>query len=81
MSESLPNNPFGDDELPVGFRVFIAELERRIQSEDEGWSTNDKDVFAAMLHRLKHRQPIDKELQEQYVKAVANQQKVDRYGK
>lgn len=81
MSESLPNNPFGDDELPVGLRVFIAELERRIQSEDEGWGTNDKDVFAAMLHRLKHRQPIDKELQEQYVKALANQQKVDRYGK
>lgn len=81
MSESLPKNPFGDDEFPVGLRVFIEELERRIQLEDEGWSTNDKDVFAAMLHRLKHRQPLDKELQEQYVKAVANQQRQDKYGK
>lgn len=81
MSESLPNNPFGDDELPVGFRVFIAELERRIQSEDEGWSANDKDVFAAMLHRIKNRQPIDKELQERYIVAAANQQRQDKYGK
>lgn len=79
MSDTLPNNPF-DDRLPIGLQSVVADLDAKIADENAGWSTHHKDVFRAIRDCILARKPIDKELQEQYVMALANHQAVNRFG-
>ena len=80
MADTLRDNPFDASELPSGLQAVVADLTAKIDSEDDGWSEHHKDVFRAIRTRIIERKPIDKELQEQYVQAIANNQAVNKYG-
>ena len=81
MTDTLRDNPFDASALPAGLQAVVADLTVKIDSEDDGWSEHHKDVFRAIRQCIIDRKPIDKELQEQYVQALANNQAVNRYGK
>lgn len=80
MADTLRDNPFDDSDLPSGLQAVVADLTAKIDSEDAGWSEHHKDVFRAIRTCIIERKPIDKELQEQYVQALANYQAVNRFG-
>jgi hypothetical protein len=80
MADTLRDNPFDASELPSGLQAVVADLTVKIDSEDDGWSEHHKDVFRAIRQFILDRKPIDKELQEQYVQALANNQAVNKYG-
>ena len=80
MADTLPDNPFDASELPSGLQAVVADLTVKIDSDDNGWSEHHKDVFRAIRTCIIDRKPIDKELQEQYVQALANNQAVNKYG-
>ncbi len=81
MADTLRDNPFDASDLPSGLQAVVADLTGKIDSEDDGWSEHHKSVFRAIRQCILDRKPIDKELQEQYVQALANNQRQDRYGK
>ena len=81
MADTLRDNPFDASELPSGLQAVVADLTIKIDSEDDGWSEHHKDVFRAIRTRIIERKPIDKELQDNYVRAIANDQAQNRYGK
>lgn len=80
MADTLRDNPFDASDLPSGLQAVVADLTVKIDSEDDGWSEHHKDVFRAIRQCILDRKPIDKELQEQYVYALANYQAVNRFG-
>lgn len=80
MSDTVRDQPFDTSELPSGLQAVVADLTVKIDSEDDGWSEHHKDVFRAIRQCILDRKPIDKELQEQYVSALANNQAVNKYG-
>ena len=80
MADTLPINPFDTSELPSGLQAVVADLNVKINAEDAGWTEHHKDVFRAIRQCIIDRKPIDKELQEQYVQALANNQAVNKYG-
>lgn len=80
MADTLPNQPFDTRELPSGLQAVVADLNAKLNDEDAGWTEHHKDVFRAILKCIIDRRPIDKELQEQYVSALANYQAVNRFG-
>lgn len=80
MADTLRDNPFDTSELPSGLQAVVADLDVKINAEDDGWSEHHKDVFRAIRQCIIDRKPIDKELQEQYVQALANNQAVNKYG-
>lgn len=65
--------------LPPELHEIVADLNAKI--EDKEYSTNDRDVFTAIRDCITNSQPIGPELQEQYVRILANDQRQDRYGK
>ena len=64
--------------LPPDLRKIVADLDAKI--EDKTYSVHARDVFQAIKDCITTHQPIDKELQEQYVSALANYQAVNRFG-
>lgn len=80
MADTLRDQPFDASDLPAGLQAVVADLTVKIDSEDNGWSKHHKDVFRAIRQCIIGRKPIDKELQEQYVSALANNQAVNKYG-
>ncbi len=80
MADTLRDNPFDTSELPAGLQAVVADLNGKIDAEDAGWTEHHKDVFRAIRQCIIDRKPIDKELQEQYVSALANYQAVNRFG-
>lgn len=80
MSDTLRDNPFDASELPSGLQAVMADLNMKIDAESEAWTEHHKDVFRAIRTCIIERKPIDKELQEQYVSALANNQAVNKYG-
>lgn len=80
MADTVRSHPFDTSELPSGLQAVVADLTVKIDSEDDGWSEHHKDVFRAIRTCIIERKPIDKELQEQYVQALANYQAVNRFG-
>lgn len=80
MADTLRDNPFDASDLPSGLQAVVADLNVKIDSEGDGWSEHHKDVFRAIRQCILDRKPIDKELQEQYVSALANNQAVNKYG-
>ena len=80
MADTLPIQPFDTSELPSGLQAVVADLNAKLSTEDAGWTEHHKDVFRAIRQCIIDRKPIDKELQEQYVQALANNQAVNKYG-
>ena len=80
MADTLRDNPFDASDLPSGLQAVVADLTVKIDSEDDGWSEHHKDVFRAIRTCIIERKPINKELQDNYVQALANNQSVNRYG-
>lgn len=66
--------------LPSDLQKIVADLTIKIDSEDDGWSEHHKDVFRAIRTCIIECKPIAKELQDQYVFALANYQAVNRFG-
>ena len=64
--------------LTPDLRNIVADLDAKI--EDKTYSVHARDVFKAIKDCIITHQPIDKELQEQYVSALANYQAVNRFG-
>lgn len=60
-------------------RTIVQDLEAKI--EDQGHSQHARDVFTAIKDCITSSTPISKELQDQYVQIIANDQRQDRYGK
>lgn len=65
--------------LPPQLHEIVADLDAKIENKD--YSVNDRDVFKAIRDCIVTHQPIGPELQAQYVQAIANEQRQDRYGK
>ena len=80
MADTLRDNPFDTRELPAGLQAVVADLNMKLDAEPEDWAEHHKDVFRAIRQCILDRKPIDKELQEQYVQALANNQAVNKYG-
>lgn len=81
MANTMRVQPYDTDELGPGLKTVVADLNAKIEDEDALWTEHHKDVFRAIRQCIIDRKPIDKELQEQYVQAIANNQQQDRYGK
>lgn len=64
--------------LTPDLRKIVADLDSKI--EDKTYSVHARDVFAAIKDCITTHQPIGKELQDAYVKELANNQAVNRYG-
>jgi hypothetical protein len=64
--------------LTPDLRNIVADLDAKI--EDKTYSVHARDVFKAIKDCIITHQPIDRELQEQYVSALANYQAVNRFG-
>ena len=80
MADTVRDQPFDNSELPAGLQAVVTDLNAKINSEDEGWTDHHKDVFRAIRQCIIDRKPIDKELQDQYGQALANNQAVNKYG-
>lgn len=66
------------DGLTPDLRNIVADLDAKI--EDKTYPVHARDVFKSIKDCIITHQPIDKELQEQYVSALANYQAVNRFG-
>lgn len=64
--------------LPADLQKIVADLDAKINSGD--YNQHAVDVFTAIKDCIISHQPIDKELQDQYVSALANNQAVNKYG-
>lgn len=65
--------------LPQDLRNVIAALDAKIDSGE--YNQHAVDVFTAIKDCITGSTPIDQELQDQYVRIIANDQSQDRYGK
>lgn len=80
MADTLRDNPFDTRDLPASLEAVVADLGDKINDDSGLWTDQHKDVFSAIRRCIIDRKPIDKELQDQYVKALSNEQSVNRYG-
>ena len=65
--------------LPSNLQNVVADLEAKIESED--YNQHAVDVFTAIKDSITGSKPIDRELQDQYVRIIANEQTQNRFGK
>lgn len=65
--------------LPSDLRKIVADLDAKINSGD--YSQHAVDVFTAVKDCITGSAPIGQDLQDQYVRIIANEQAQDRYGK
>ena len=64
--------------LPPNLQNIVADLTAKIESED--YNQHAKDVFAAIKDCIASSTPIGQDLQDQYVRIIANEQTQNRYG-
>ena len=64
--------------LTPELRKIVADLEAKINSGD--YNQHAVDVFTAIKDCITGSAPIGQELQEQYVRIIANEQSQNRYG-
>ena len=64
--------------LPPNLQNIVADLEAKIKDGD--YNQHAKDVFAAIKDCITGSKPIGQELQDQYVRIIANEQTQNRYG-
>ena len=80
MANTMPTQPLDTRELPSELQAVVADLNMKLDAEGTDWTEHHKDVFRAIRRCILDRRPIGKELQEQYVYALANYQAVNRFG-
>lgn len=64
--------------LSPDLQKIVADLTAKIESED--YNQHAKDVFAAIKDCITGSTPIGQDLQDQYVRIIANEQTQNRYG-
>ena len=64
--------------LPPNLQSIVADLEAKIKDGD--YNQHAVDVFAAILDCIVGSKPIGQDLQDQYVRIIANEQTQNRYG-
>ena len=64
--------------LPSNLQNIVADLEAKIESK--GYNQHAVDVFSAIKDCIVGSKPIGQELQDQYVRIIANDQSQNRYG-
>lgn len=64
--------------IPAELQKIVADLTAKIESED--YDQHAKDVFAAIKDCITSSTPIGQDLQDQYVRIIANEQTQNRYG-
>ena len=64
--------------LPYDLQKIIADLDAKINSGD--YNKHAVDVFTAIKDCITCGTPIGQELQDQYVRIIANDQSQNRYG-
>ena len=64
--------------LPSNLQNIVADLEAKIESEY--YNQHAIDVFSAIKDCIVGSKPIGQDLQDQYVRIIANEQTQDRYG-
>ena len=64
--------------IPADLQKIVADLTAKIESED--YNQHAKDVFAAIKDCITSSTPVGQELQDQYVRIIANEQTQNRYG-
>lgn len=64
--------------LTPDLRNIVADLDAKI--EDKTYPVHAHDVFKAIKDCITGSTPIDQELQDQYVRIIANDQSQNRYG-
>ena len=65
--------------LPSGLHKIVADLDAKIDSGE--YNQHAVDVFTAIKDCIVSQKPIESDLQEQYVRVIANDQAQNRYGK
>ena len=65
--------------LSSDLQKIVADLDAKINSED--YNQHAVDVFTAIKDCITGSTPIGQELQDQYVRIIANDQSQNRYGK
>ena len=64
--------------LTPDLRKIVADLDSKI--EDKTYSVHARDVFKAIKDCITGSTPVGQELQDQYVRIIANDQSQNRYG-
>ena len=64
--------------LPPNLQNIVADLEAKINGGD--YNQHAVDVFTAIKDCITGSKPIGQELQDQYVRIIANEQTQNRYG-
>ena len=64
--------------LPADLQNIVADLEAKIKDGD--YNQHAVDVFTAIKDCITGGKPIGQELQDQYVRIIANEQTQNRYG-
>ena len=65
--------------LPSDLQKIVDDLDAKINSGD--YNQHAVDVFTAIKDCITDSTPIGQELQDQYVRIIANEQTQNRYGK
>ena len=65
--------------IPADLQKIVADLTAKIESKD--YNQHAIDVFSAIKDCIVGGKPIGQELQDQYVRIIANDQSQNRYGK
>ena len=65
--------------LPADLQKIVDDLDAKIEGGD--YNQPAKDVFAAIKDCITSSTPIGQDLQDQYVRIIANEQTQNRYGK
>ena len=64
--------------IPADLQKIVADLTAKIESED--YNQHAKDVFAAIKDCITSSTPIGQDIQDQYVRIIANEQTQNHYG-
>ena len=64
--------------LPSNLQKIVADLEAKIEVGD--YNQHAIDVFSAIKDCITSSTPIGQDLQDQYVRIIANEQTQNRYG-
>lgn len=63
--------------IPADLQKIVADLDAKIEGKE--YNQHAVDVFAAIKDCITNSKPIGQDLQDQYVRIIANEQAQDRY--